>query len=175
MHEHERDICDEEGTSWICEAGITDQERYHLNQAAGDLPEHLGAPRSEIACRVSDNDLYRFQLLVSGLQLDRADTLQRKLFDSLLTAGRSIARLRPADIRAEMQHHVEVVEVAKERDRSRKATRAELFESLARTREQRDRLDALPSGAAASGTIDAAQDRLDRDITWAHDRLKDLQ
>ena len=175
MFEHERDICDEEGTSWICKAGITDQERYHINKAVGNLSEHLGAPQSEIACRVNDNDLYRLQLLLSDLQLDRADTLQRKLFDSLLTAGRSIARMRSEDIRAEMQHQIGLAEVAKARDTSRKVTRAQLYEALARTREQRDRLDALPSGAAASGTIAAAQDRLQSDITWAHDRLKDLQ
>ncbi|MFN3166377.1 MAG: hypothetical protein ACE37H_04860 [Phycisphaeraceae bacterium] len=153
--------------------GLTDGDRYHLGRSAASLAEPVLEPRSEVACQVSDEDLYRFKKLLAALGLDRSEPLQAKLLKSLLNAGRTIARMRPEDIRAQIQHEAEVLEVARDRDQERQVTRGALYDAMARVRDERHQLG-TQFGESPSHALEAASERLDRDMDWLREQLKGL-
>ncbi|MFN3166995.1 MAG: hypothetical protein ACE37H_08020 [Phycisphaeraceae bacterium] len=162
-------------TGWLRRAGLRDQERYQLRRSVNCLTEPLGTSRSEVSLRVNVHDLYRFQQLIVDLGLDRHDPQHRRMFRALLNAGRKIAHLRPEDIKDEIQHQAYLVERAADRDEELRETRGALFEVMARMRKQRDRIGSRLTGAADSSAAQAASDRLDQDIDWAHDQLRQLR
>jgi hypothetical protein len=129
--------------------------------------------RSEVACKVHDEDLYRFKRLLAALGLDRSEPLQEKILSSLLNAGRTIARLRPEDIRAGIRHEAEVLEVAWDREQERRATRGALYDAMARVHAERHQLS-TQFGESPSHALEAASERMDRDMDWLHEQLKGL-
>lgn len=161
-------------TSCLSDLRLTDGDRYHLGRSAASLAEPVLDARSEVACQVNDEDLYRFKRLLAALDLDRSEPLQEKLLRSLLTAGRTIARMRPEDIRAQFRHEAEALEVAQAREQEQRVTRGALYDAMLRVRNDRHQLNTLFK-TSPSHALEAAAERLDRDLQWLHDQLKDLR
>jgi hypothetical protein len=157
----------------LSDLGLTDGDRYHLGRSAASLAEPLLEPRSEVACQVHDEDFYRFKKLLAALGLDRSEPLQEKLLSSLLNAGRTIARMRPEDIRAQIRHEAEVLEVARDREQERRATRGALYDAMSRVRAERNQLGTKFT-ESPSHALEAASECLDRDMDWLHEQLKGL-